>query len=215
MSLTSGRTLGLLAIASVVYYVLVVLAMHVLQPELNPLHTPMSVYVLGDYGFLMTTTYFASSAGFLGVGFGLSQTLPRTRLTGVALAATVLASTGSLVAGIFPTDWPPPMRSTSGQLHELAGLVTFPAVIIAPVLFSLKFWSDEYWRRVSVVALGVSAGIVAACAVFWGLIAVAISEGVVDRPPDFLGLVQRISFGLFWVWMIVVGRHLTRAPRAT
>ena len=40
------------------------------------------------------------------------------------------------------------------------------------------------------------------------LIAVAISEGVEDRAPDFLGLAQRLVLAL------VVGRHLTRAPRA-
>ena len=209
-----GRPFGLLAVASVVYYVLIVLAMHVLQPELDPRHIPMSVYVLGPYGFLMTTTFFALAAGLLGVSIGLSQTLPRTRLTKVAVAVTVIACAGFLIAGIFQTDWPPPMRSTSSQLHGLGGLVAFPAVVIASVLFSLTFRSDEFWRRVSVVALALSAGIVAAFASFYGLIAANISAGVEDRPAEFLGLVQRIILGLLFVWMIVVGRHLTRAPRA-
>ena len=213
MSVTSGRTFGLLAIASVAYYVLAVLAMHFLQPELDPLTVPMSVYVLGAYGFLMTTTFFVLCAGLLGVGFGLIRTLPRTRLTTVAVALTVIASVGFLIAGIFPTDWPPPMRSTSSQLHGLGGLLAFPAVTIAAVLFSLKFRSDEYWRRASVAALALSTGIAATFASFYVLIAASIAEGVEDRAPDFLGLAQRVFLALLLVWMILVGRHLTRARR--
>jgi Protein of unknown function (DUF998) len=103
VSVIAGRTLGLLAIASVVYYVLAVLAMHLLQPELDPLAVPMSEYVLGAYGPVMTTTFFVLCAGLLAVGFGLIQTLPRTRVTKVAFSVTLIASAGLLIAGIFPT----------------------------------------------------------------------------------------------------------------
>ena len=129
VSAISGRTFGRLAIASVVYYVLAVLAMHLVQPELDPLAVPMSVYVLGAYGSVMTTTFFVLCAGILGVGFGLIQTLPRTGAIKVAFSVTLIASAGFLIAGIFPTDWPPPMRSTSSQLHVLGGLLAFPSMI--------------------------------------------------------------------------------------
>jgi hypothetical protein len=204
-----------LAIASAVYYVLAVLAMHVLQPELEPLNVPMSVYVLGAHGSVMTTTFFVLCAGLLAMGVGLVQALPRTRFTNVAVALTVIASAGFLIAGIFPTDWPPPMRSKSSQLHGLGGMLAFPAVTIATVLFSLKFRSDGYWKRVSVAALALSAGNIASFAIFQGLIAAAISQGVDDRAPEFLGLAQRLFLTLLLVWMILVGRHLIRAQRRT
>lgn len=215
MTLTSARTLGLLAIASVAYYVLAILAMHLLQPELDPLHVPMSAYVLGAYGFLMTTTFFVLCAGVLATGLGLVQTLPRTTLTRVAFVLTVIAAAGFLIAGTFSTDWPPPMRSRSSQLHGLGGLLAFPAVTIAAVLFSLTFRSATYWRRASVVALALATGIVAAFASFYVLIGVKISEGVEDRAPDFLGLAQRLFLALLFGWMILVGRYLTRAPLAS
>jgi hypothetical protein len=56
--MVSSRTLGLSVIASVAYNVLTDLAMHLLQPEISPLRVPMSAYVVGAYGTLMTTTYF-------------------------------------------------------------------------------------------------------------------------------------------------------------
>jgi hypothetical protein len=36
-------------------------------------------------------------------------------------------------------------------------MLAFPAMTIAPCLFSLKFRSDEYWRKVSGMALTLSA----------------------------------------------------------
>lgn len=214
MSVTSGRPLGLVLIASVVYQILVILAMHLLQPELDPLHVPMSTYVLGAYGSLVTTTYFTACAGHLALVFGLVHTLPRTHLTRVAVVLTVIAVAGTLMAGIFPTDWPPPMRSRSGQLHELGGLLAFPAGTMAPLLFSLTFRRDVHWRRVSVAALALSSDIIVVFISSFAMIATAISQGIEDRPPDFLGLAQRLLMALGFAWMILVGRHLTRAPRA-
>jgi hypothetical protein len=67
---TSGRTLGLVVIASVVYYVLVVLEMYPLQLELDPLNRANERIRSGAYGFLMTTTFFVLCAGVLATGFG-------------------------------------------------------------------------------------------------------------------------------------------------
>lgn len=102
--MVSSRNLGLLAIATVVYYFFVVFALHLMQPEVSPLRVPMSAYVLGAYGTLMTTTYFVHSAGLLGLGYGLIKTLPRTRLIKIAFIVTLIACAGVFVAGIFPIE---------------------------------------------------------------------------------------------------------------
>lgn len=204
MSMVSSRTLGLMVIASVVYYVLAVLALHVVQPQVSPLRVPMSAYVLGAYGSVMTSTYFVLCVGLLGVGFGLMKALPRTRLMKIAFAAALIACAGVFVAGIFPLDWPPPPRTSSGRLHALGGMLAFYAMALAPALFSLNFRSDGYWRRVSLVALTLSAGIIAVFILF----VFAIRAG-------FGGVAQRLFLALLFSWMIVVGLHLTRSLRAT
>ena len=80
--------------------------MHLPQPELDPLMIPMSVYVFGAYGPVMTTTFFVLCAALLGVGFGLIQTLPRTRLIKIAFALTLVGAAGVFIAGILPNDSP-------------------------------------------------------------------------------------------------------------
>jgi Protein of unknown function (DUF998) len=200
MSLISNRTFGLLTVASVVYYVLAALAMHLLQPELDPLRIPMSPYVLGAYGFVMTTTFFVLCAGLLGVGFGLIHTLPRTRLSRIAFALTLVASAGVFIAGIFPTDWPPPPTTAAGILHDVASLLAFPAMTLVPGLFSLNFRSDGYWRPVSLVALALSGGVIA-----------AFMFALTQILGGWGGLAQRLFFALLFAWIILVGLHLTRA----
>ena len=115
MSMLSNRHLGLLVIASVLYHALIFSAMHLLEPEFSPIRAPGSAYVLGAYGPLMTTTYFVLSVGLLSVAYGLVTTLGRTHLTSIAFAVVLVAAAGASLAGIFPMDFPPPLRTSSGR----------------------------------------------------------------------------------------------------
>jgi hypothetical protein len=205
MGMVSSRTLGLSVIASVGYSILILFAMHLLQPELSPLRVPMSAYVLGAYGTLITISYFTNCAGWLAVSYGLVTTLPRTRLTKVAFGVSLIASAGFLVAGIFPMDYPPPIRTSSGRLHALGGILTFPAMALASGLFSLSIRREITWRTVSIVALALSVGIIAA----FVLMVFSI------RVLGFGGYAQRLLMALLFGWMLLVGLHLARTPRVT
>jgi hypothetical protein len=205
MGMVSSRTLGVSVIASVGYSILTLFAMHLLQPELSPLRVPMSAYVLGAYGTLITISFFVNCAGWLAVSYGLVTRLPRTRLTKVAFGVSLIASAGFLVAGIFPMDYPPPIRTSSGRLHALGGILTFPAMALAAGLFSLSIRRDITWRTVSVVALALSVGIIAA----FVLTVFSI------RVLGFGGYAQRLLMALLFGWMVLVGLHLTRTPRVT
>jgi len=199
----NNRALGLIVIGAVLYWSSVVLTMHVLEPEFNPIRAPMSAYVLGAYGAWMTTTYVALCVALLGVGFGLARMLPATRLTRTAASVFLIAAAAALVAGLFPMDFPPPPRTSSGRLHALAGLISFPTMVLGAVLFSLSFRRDRYWKRVSVPLLALSGGCV-------GVFALAMLSLVV---LGFAGYAQRVLIALIFAWMIMVGLYLFRSPR--
>src|SRR5712691_10951251 len=156
-----SRTLGLIVIGAVLYWVAVIVMMHLLEPEFSPMKVPMSAYVLGAYGGWMTTSFFALSAALLAAGYGLLTTLPRNVLTWTAFLLFVIAALWVLVAGIFPMNSPAAPRAASGRWHALAGLFAFPAMAIGPFLFSVNFRRDPHWRRISVASLMLSGGIVA------------------------------------------------------
>lgn len=200
MNIASVRLLGLIVIGAVAYWASVVVAMHFVEPEFNPVRVPMSAYVRGDHGAWMTTTYFVWSTALLGAGCGLVRTLTRTRLTKAAFSIFLLAAAAVFVAGLFPMDFPPPVRTLSGRLHATGGLFAFPTMALGALLFSLSFRHDASWRKLSVPALALSAG---ALAVFVLAICSLLVLG-------FAGYAQRVFFALLIAWMIMVGLHLTR-----
>ena len=195
--------MGLIIIGAVLYWLAVIVMMHFLEPEFNPIKVPMSAYLLGAYGGWMTTSFFALSAALLAAGYGLLTTLPRNILTWAAFLLFVIAAIWVLVAGIFPMNSPAAPRASSGRWHALAGIFAFPAMAIGPFLFSVNFFRERHWRKVSVPSLMLSGGIAAMyfLARFFRL----------DLGPA--GYRQRFFFALLIPWMLVVGLQLVRVRR--
>lgn len=202
MSSVRSRALGLLIIGAVLYWAAVALAMHVLEPEFSPIRAPMSAYVLGAYGAWMTTTYVALSAALLSVGIGLATALPATALTRIGLSLFLLATTGALIAGLFPMDFPGPPRTSSGRLHALGGVLTFPAWVLGVFLFSLSVRRDHRWGRDSGSLLALSATSI-------GVFLFSILSLIV---LGFAGYAQRLLVVVLFIWMIIIALHMIRRP---
>jgi len=203
MRFATNRAFGLIVIGCVVYWVAVVLTMHVMEPEFDPIRAPMSAYVVGAYGAWMSTTYPVWSLALLGAGLALVRMLPRTRLTSTACFFFVIAAAGCIVAGLFPMDFPPPLRTLSGHLHAIGGGFAIPSQPLGAFLFSLSFRRDTYWRKVFAPAIALSAGIIA-------ILVLGISSLFI---LGFAGYAQRLLFALLTGWMILVSTHLIRFPR--
>ena len=203
MPMISSRAMGLVVIASTAYNILAAFAMHFLQPEVSPLRVPMSAYVLGAYGTLITISYFVSCCAWLGLSYGLVSTLPPARLTRIASLVALFAVVGFFIAGSFPMDFPPPPRTTAGRLHMIGGILAFPAMTLASILFTRSMGGDVHWKGVSAVASAFSAGIVAAYVLMVCSILVL----------GFGGYAQRLLMAFLFGWKLVVGVHLTRLPR--
>ena len=61
----SPKTLGTIGFGLAAYWVLIVLAMHALESEFDPVRTYISDYALGDYGFLMQSAFIAVGHGII------------------------------------------------------------------------------------------------------------------------------------------------------
>jgi hypothetical protein len=135
MSAMSSRAAGLFVIVAISYQWTILVAMHLLEPEFDPIRTPTSIYVLGTYGSWMVGSYFALSMALLGASRGLMLELPAGALRATAVCAFVVAATGVIIAGIFPMDFPGSPPTSAGRLHALGGLLTFPIWVLGTLLF--------------------------------------------------------------------------------
>lgn len=186
---------------AVLCYVLAALLLHFLQPDLSPLALPMSIYVLGRGGFLMTLTFFALAIALLAAGSALRLRLPKTWARHFGVFFMVLAALATIVAGIFPDDGrPPPLlpATSTGWVHLFAGMAAFPSFLLGPLFLTLALRRQEEWRPDAPALAGV--------VVLLALSVIAFV--VVAAPRDLAGLAQRVLLVLLFAWLLLVARRL-------
>jgi hypothetical membrane protein len=170
------------------YYVIVAIALHVLQPEFDPRFRFMSEYALSAHGWLMTTTFFVLGLATFAVAVALRN--GQQSLKGVRIGFGLLA-VGALfvcLAGVFKDSLP----------HLLAGVVFFPSIVMAVLLLSWSFrqvagWGTIYWLTLFV-------GL--------GLLALYVSMVADAGMP---GLQQRAFLLLFLLWLSIVVHKSARS----
>ena len=115
---------------------IVLIVLHILEPEFDPRFRFMSEYALGDYGWLMTTTFFALGLAPFVAAVGLRNVHQSSRSTRIGLGLLVVAGMFIWLAGIFKDSIP----------HLLAGVVVFPSIVMAVLLLSWTFRQAAGWQ---------------------------------------------------------------------
>ena len=194
-----GRIWASTSIILTVVFVVVVLAMHLLEPEVDPFVSGISFYALGTYGVLIGLGL--ASVGVAGIA--LAAALWRATVSPavrVGLALLVAWGLSSIAAGLFPLDAPGTSPTLSGTIHGVAGLnflLIVPAVLLIELAPSRSLAPDQ--PRRSTVWLA------------WGILVAAVSLFVFNGPLSSLhvgGAVQRLY------WLVLAAWLLARACRA-
>jgi Protein of unknown function (DUF998) len=129
------------------YYFLLSLGWHPLRA---PTFDWPSGLALGDYGWIMTTTFILSGLMLALFASGLRLSLPPVRPASVGTLLLTLA--GISIMGIaFTTD--PTIRSTSatwhGRLHDMSFVLLGLTLPPAMILLGYAFRNDEHWNTLS------------------------------------------------------------------
>jgi hypothetical membrane protein len=169
------------------YFVIVLIVLHILQPEFDPRFRFMSEYALGDYGWLMTTAFFALGLAPLVAGTGLRNVYSSSRSTRVGLGLLVIVGIFIWLAGIFRDSIP----------HLLASVVVFPSIVIAVSLLSWTFRRAAGWQTIYRVTLLIAVGMLA---IFLLMVA----------DLGMPGLHQRVFIFLFLLWLSIVVHRFVR-----
>jgi hypothetical membrane protein len=169
------------------YFVIVLVVLHILEPEFDPRFRFMSEYALGDYGWLMTTTFFALGLAPFVAAVGLRDVHQSSRSARIGLGLLVVAGIFIWLAGIFKDSIP----------HLLAGVVVFPSTTMAVLLLSWTFRQAAGWHNIYRVTLFIAIGMLAT------FLSMAADVGM----P---GLQQRVFIFLFLLWLSIVVHRLVR-----
>ena len=169
------------------YYVIVLIILHILEPAFDPRFRFMSEYALGDYGWLMTTTFFALGLASLAAAIGLQNVHQWSRSTRIGLGLLIVAAIFVWLAGVFRDSIP----------HLLAGVVAFPSMVMAVLLLSWTFRRAAGWQTIYPVTLLIGLGMLAM---------LFLMVGDLGMP----GLQQRVFIFLFLLWLSIIVHRSVR-----
>jgi hypothetical protein len=200
----SAKQLGTMGMVGVIVWVVAVIALHFLDPDLAAADTYVSDYALGDYGWLMRAAFIVVGIGTIAIGLGLRLSLAPGKRVTASVILVLIAGIGFLLAGIFNGD-PTGVEdlTTAGMIHLVSALVLFLSLVVSAWLLRGVFKRDESWGSLSTPAL-------------WFAIALTVlflvSFGTPEDGP--VGLTQRLFAGVMMVWLFVLGMNVRRIGAA-
>lgn len=135
-SSTFSQNAARLAFAGAAIWVILIVVLHILEPEFDPSWRMLSEYELGSYGWMMQLAFFsmglACLATLVAVWPYMQNTIGRIGLVSLAVAGIIGSG-----AGVFITDpitAPASAATLSGAMHTICGFVFILGFPIAATL---------------------------------------------------------------------------------
>jgi len=83
---TQLARIATVAIVGGAYFSVIIVVLHFLRPDLNPLRQPTSEYAVGPYGFLMTSAFLSMGLASFALVIGLYQGVSQPARSRIGLA---------------------------------------------------------------------------------------------------------------------------------
>lgn len=195
-------------------FVVLLAALHIIEPEFDPSWRVISEYALGQYGWIMVAAFLSLAVSYVALFVAIKSQL-RTLAGRIGLGSLLISALGLAMAAVFPTDpltTSPEAATASGTLHTVGGTLGL-AMTIAAVLVSWQLARQPAWfgaRR----SLWLAAGVAVACSVAFIVIAMIVVPSDGKFGPDVLiGWPGRVEIVAYCVWLMVVARQAMRVRK--
>jgi hypothetical protein len=192
---TSNQSLARAAFAGIALFLLLVVALHVVQAgSYHPVSQAVSELALGRGGWLMAFAFCSLGTGTLFLGLTLRRLDPRPR---VATRLIIASGLLSFVSAFVHADGSGP-ATTHGQIHQLVGVVTFILMISGMLALVRGFHRNPEWQRLATPTR------------VWAIAAIVAFVLIPASGTDHFGLAQRVFLGLILSWSLTVSAHAAR-----
>lgn len=202
-TLHAARCANRLAASALAIFFAAAVVLHGLRPDLDPVASQMSLYLIGAWGPLLQAAYVALAVGMVALGWGLRAAHAPQARSAAALLLFALAGVSLTVTAYAWMDLPGVDRSFEGFVHGLSATAAFLCATTGMVVQSLGFLRDPAWRRSARWALP---GALLCFASVWILAAWR------EAPR---GLAQKTVIAMILLWMLCAVRALASRTRFT
>ncbi len=184
------RQLTMFSLIGFAYFLVTVVALHILRPDYNPISRTVSEYARGTYGPLMTTSFIALGLASAILVLALARGVSAAGRSRVGLVLITVWSLSIFVLSIFPTDRYGIPVSTSGWIHSFTALIALISLLFAALFCSLRFRHDEQWKTFAQSSLFLTVLLFVTLMVFLG------------SPAAFKGITERLLLLVAIVWLM-------------
>ena len=198
-----------ISVASGALFAVLLLGLHVLEPEFDPTWRFVSEYMLGSFGWVMHLAFLALATSLASAAVAIVSQV-RGWYGYLGLAGLGFAAVGILIAAIFRTDPVTTARNAmtfSGNMHVFGASLDYTPV--AALLLSFALARNQAWRPIR-KRLFIAAG--ATLVVMVAFTAVLPYDGKFG--PGVLaglaGLAGRFLVLAYLLWLLPVGLHVIK-----
>jgi hypothetical protein len=176
-----------------------IVLLHFLKPELDPITRNLSEYANGRYGFLMTLFFLFMSVGYVGMAFHSYSTLTQRPLRALCSFLFLVCAISSLMLGIFPMNLEHTPSTASSMIHHQAGPIFLIAAVVAITVFTIRIRFERPYKPHFIPL------------VIYGAITFCIGIVVIFfiHKPEYTGLLQRLVGLSMWMWLMNASFRLT------
>ena len=218
---TTSVAAARLAYRAAAAFLVLLVALHILKPELDPSWRFVSEYSIGRHGWVMVLAFLclatSCAALFVAIRSHIQTTAGKVGLGLLLLVAAALAAGGVFV--MDPITAGKDELTLHGNLHGFAAMIGIPSLPIAALLISRSLLHNPAWtpeRR----ALRASAhGTWISLVLMFTILGITLAQnGGQFGPSVVIGWPNRLVVIAYAAWLIVVSRRAmrfaTHAPRA-
>jgi hypothetical membrane protein len=203
-----------LAIAAIVSYQILLIALIFLRPDMAPSWHTISEWAIGPYGWIMSAAFLISALSYAAL-FVMLRSQLHGILGRIGLGILLICTIGAGGVGIFTTD-PMPLHfplSTRGTLHAIFGTSQLVLLPFAALLINLSLVRNkEAWRparRVLLWTAGLPLFGFLSFAVYSIIFLFPLGPGAYG-PGVNIGWPPRFAFLTYMLWVVILGWQAIR-----
>lgn len=186
-------------------FLILLIALHFIKPELAPSWRMVSEYATGNYGWIMTLAFLCMSISCVTLFIAIRSSL-LTRAGKFGQGFLVATAVGLALAALFPIDpitAPPSAGTVHGMLHGVASIIGVPSLPIAAILTSRSLSHNPSWQTAK-------RGLLIAAHCTWislvlmvGLLVFQISQAGGFGPAVWVGWTNRLVMVTYSGWLLI------------
>jgi hypothetical protein len=203
---TSSLKFAKLSLWSASAFLILLILLHFIKPDLDPSWHFISEYELGSFGWMMSLAFLSLAFSCITLCLALWRRIKN--IAGrIGLSLLVVSAAGMTIAAFFITD---PLNaseeSSHGKLHQLGAMLD--SIPFASVLVTIGLLhKNELWRRAKGILLWSTIFVWIGLILFIVSMAAQFPADGKFGPDVLLGWQNRIMITVQCLWLIIVARQ--------